>query len=421
MALCQSATKPNNPLLTIGSPIMRILFLSPYPPSLIRVRPFNWIKHLAARGHHITLLALVNSSDEAADLKKVTRYCHKVKGIAFPRWRAPWNMLLALPRSSLPLQAAYTSSPAMERCVQQTLQGEAFDVVHIEHLRGSTFGRVITGVPIVWDSVDCISLLFERTLQSGPSLGSRLMARVDLARTRRYEGRQVSQYDATLVTSPEDRDALDRLVRQWGDTAAGEIVVLPNGVDLAYFAPQELPRQPDRIIFSGKMSYHANVAAALYLGREIMPRVWQQRPDVRLQIVGKDPVPAVRALADDPRIMVTGYVPDMRPFLASAAVSATPIRYGVGIQNKVLEAMAMGTPVVTTPQTRTALLAREDEHFLIGEGTDDFAAQVLRLLKDGELAARIGAAGRQYVEEHHDWNHLAARLEQIYRQAIASH
>ena len=398
---------------------MRILFLSPYPPSLIRVRPFNWIKHLAARGHQITLLALVSSAQEAADLKQVARYCHQVEGITFPRWRPPWNLLLALPRPSLPLQAAYTSSPAMARCIRQTLRRKTFDIVHIEHLRGSTFATAVDGVPTVWDSVDCISLLFERTLQSGPRLGSRLMARADLARTRHYEGRQVSRHAATLVTSPEDRDALWSLVQRWGDPSTGQVVVLPNGVDMVYFAPQELPRQPDRIIFTGKMSYHANVAAALYLGQEIMSRIWQQRPDVRLQIVGKDPAPTVRALADDSRIMVTGYVPDMRPFLASAAVAATPIRYGVGIQNKVLEAMAMGTPVVTAPQTSTALLAREGEHFLIGESADDFAAQVIHLLNDRDLAAQIGAAGRRYVEAHHDWDRLAARLEEVYRRAAS--
>jgi len=397
---------------------MRILFLSPYPPSLIRVRPFNWIKHLAARGHKITLLALVSSAQEAADLDQVARYCHRAEGIPFPRWRPFWNLLLALPRVSLPLQAAYTRSPAMQSRIRQILKQKEFDAIHIEHLRGSTFANAIDGLPTIWDSVDCISLLFERTLQSGPTFGSRLMARIDLARTRRYEGRQVGRHAATLVTSPEDHQALEKLVPQ-SAASPGNIVVLPNGVDLAYFAPQELPRQPDRIIFTGKMSYHANIAAALYLGQEIMPRVWQQRPDVRLQIVGKDPAPALRALTEDPRIIVTGYVPDMRPFLASAAVAATPLRYAVGIQNKVLEAMAMGTPVVTTAQTRTALLAREGEHFLIGEDADDFAAQVIRLLNDHQLAARIGDAGRRYVEEHHDWNHLAARLEKIY-QCVAS-
>ena len=372
---------------------------------------------MAARGHEITLLALVSSAEEAADLREVARYCHRIEGIPFPRWRPPWNLLLALPRPSLPLQAAYTNSPLMLQHIRQTLQRESFDVVHIEHLRGSSFASAVDGTPIVWDSVDCISLLFERTLQSGPSLGSRLMARADLARTRRYEGRQTSHHAVTLVTSPEDRDALQNLVQRWGDPRTARIAVLPNGVDLEHFAPQGAPRQPDRIIFTGKMSYHANIATALYLGQKIMPRVWKKRPDVRLQIVGKDPAPAVRALAQDPRIMVTGYVPDMRPFLGTATVAATPIQYGVGIQNKVLEAMAMGTPVVTTPQTSTALLACEGEHFLIGESADSFAAQVVRLLNDRDLAARIGVAGRRYVETHHDWNHLTARLEEIYQQA----
>jgi len=397
---------------------MRILFLSSYPPSLIRVRPFNWIKHLAARGHQITLLTLVSSGEEAADLEQVSRYCHHAEGISFPRWRPPWNLLLALPRPSLPLQAAYTRCPAMERRIREMLRQEDFDVVHIEHLRGSIFADAVNGVPTIWDSVDCISLLFERTLQNGPTLGSRLMARADLARTRRYEGSIVGQHAATLVTSPEDHKALQRLAQEWGDPEAGNIVVLPNGVDLAYFAPQELPRQPDRIVFTGKMSYHANVAAALYLGHEIMPLVWRQRPDVRLQIVGKDPVPSVCALADDPRVMVTGYVPDMRPFLASAAVAVTPLRYSVGIQNKVLEAMAMGTPVVTTPQTCTALLAHQGEHFFVGEGSGDFAEQVISLLNDRELAARVGAAGRRYVEKYHDWNLLAAQLEKVYQQTF---
>ena len=226
---------------------MRALFLSPYPSSLIRVRPFNWIKHLAARGHQITLLALVSSAQEAADLKQVARYCHQVEGITFPRWRPPWNLLLALPRPSLPLQAAYTSSPAMARRIRQTLRRKTFDIVHIEHLRGSTFATAVDGVPTVWDSVDCISLLFERTLQSGPSLSSRLMARADLSRTRRYEARQVSRHAATLVTSPEDRDALWSLVQRWGDPSTGQVVVLPNGVDMVCFAPQELSR-PNRYI-----------------------------------------------------------------------------------------------------------------------------------------------------------------------------
>jgi glycosyltransferase involved in cell wall biosynthesis len=275
-------------------------------------------------------------------------------------------------------------------------------------------------MPKVYDSVDCISLLFEKALHSAPSLASRLIAWMDLGRTRRYEGQLISQYDKVLVTSPQDKEALLRLDgHSHGQEQDKRVTVLPNGVDLEYFAFTNGDRAPETLVFSGKMSYHANVAAVFHLAQEIMPLIWARRPRVKLEIVGKNPPKAICALAKDDRVRVTGFVPDLRPYLAQATVSVSPMQYSVGIQNKVLEAMAMGTPVVTTPQTRTALLAREGEHFLIGESAGDFAAQVIRLLDDSELAARIGVAGRQYVEEHHDWNRLAARLEEVYRRVAA--
>ena len=158
------------------------------------------------------------------------------------------------------------------------------------------------------------------------------------------------------MTSSEDRAALQELTARYGGADEVKLVeVLPNGVDLNYFAPQNLPRQGETIVFSGKMSYHANVASVLYLVHEIMPIVWRERPSVGLWVVGQSPTRAVQALARDERVKVTGFVPDLRPYLAQAAVAVSPIRYGVGIQNKVLEAMAMGTPVVTSPRACQAL------------------------------------------------------------------
>src|SRR5690606_32012470 len=126
------------------------------------------------------------------------------------------------------------------------------------------------------------------------------------------------------------------------------------GVDLDYFQPQDLARNPKRLIFSGKMSYHANIAAAEDLSEKIMPLVWQAEPQANLQIVGKDPAPVILELGEKHNISVTGYVPDLRPYLAQAAIAVSTVRYGVGIQNKVLEAMAMATPVVCSPQASSA-------------------------------------------------------------------
>jgi glycosyltransferase involved in cell wall biosynthesis len=251
------------------------------------------------------------------------------------------------------------------------------------------------------------------------------MTALDLARTRRYEASLLKQYDRVVITSQRDKTAMEELARRYlspGEQTA-PITVVTNGVDLEYFCPQSDggPRDGKTVVFTGKISYHANVAAVLYFAREVLPQIWATDPKVRFQIVGKDPPKAVQQLAADGRIEVTGYVDDLRLFLARATIAVCPVRYAVGVQFKVLEAMAMAAPVVTTPQTSTALLARKGEHLLVGENAGDFAAQVLRLVNDRELAARIGAAGRRYVEEHHDWNRLGARLEQVYQQAIDSH
>jgi len=393
---------------------LRILFISPYLPSLIRVRPFNWIRALARRGHRITLLALEPPGEETSGVEALRPCCERVLTVPLPRWRTLWNGLMALPGAT-PFQAAYSRSPEMARLIRQVQAEETFDVVHVEHLRGAELSRAVNGrAPIVFDAVDSITLLFEKLLRAGPTWRSRLLARLDLARTRRYEGRLPNRFARVLVTSPHDRDALASLSPNGND----RLLVVPNGVDLEYFAPMPVNRDLLTIVFSGKMSYHANVAAAIDLATQIMPLVWEQVPDARLTIVGKDPAPAVKALSDDPRITVTGTVPDLRPYLARAAVAVSPMRYGVGIQNKVLEAMAMGTPVVTTPQTLTALQVRVGRDLLAADSPLMLAAAIINLLNDRALWQRIRDAGRRYVETHHSWDAAAAKLEAIYQDAI---
>jgi glycosyltransferase involved in cell wall biosynthesis len=170
------------------------------------------------------------------------------------------------------------------------------------------------------------------------------------------------------------------------------------------------------------MAYHANLAAARRLVSEIMPRLWKQRPAARLLIVGPDPPATLRhlAAAAGPRVEITGYVADVRPYLARATVSVNPLPYAVGIQNKLLEAMAMATPVVATPAAGAALQAVAGEHFVIAETDETIAAAIERLFDDPALARRLGATGRAYVEAMHDWRTVAAELEGIYRDAISA-
>jgi glycosyltransferase involved in cell wall biosynthesis len=228
----------------------------------------------------------------------------------------------------------------------------------------------------------------------------------------------VRRFTRVLVTSEQDRQALLGLA---GPSAEAKITVIPNGVDIVGFSPIDGPYQRDTIIFTGKMSYHANITAVERFAREVLPLIWARRPETRFQVVGKDPARQVRKLGEaDERISVVGTVAEIRPYLATAAVSVAPIAYGAGIQNKVLEAMACRTPVVASPQAVAALKAVPGHDVLVAGDAEAFAGEVLRLLQDETLRQEIAAAGYRYVCENHRWGDAAIRLEDVYHEAIES-
>lgn len=395
---------------------MRILYVTPYVPSRIRTRPYHLIRELVRQGHGITLLTAATSEQEAQDAKGLCDWGIRVEVFRVPRSRSLGNCLLALPTWE-PLQAVYAYYPAMERRLAELARSGEFDRVHIEHLRAARLVRAVQGIPTVYDSVDCISLLFEQTLQRTPRWTSRMLAALDLARTRRYEAHLLTRYDRVVVTSRRDKEALESLARQYLPRSArpAPVTVVTNGVDLEHFRFQPIPRDRRTVVFTGKMSYHANVAGALYFARKVLPLIWAQDPEVRFWVVGKDPPEVVLRLARDPRIVVTGTVEDLRPYLAQAAVAVCPLPYAVGVQFKILEALAMGTPVICTRAAAEGLEARPGEDLLVADNADEFARQVLQVMGDPALAERLGTAGRQYVETRHDWAIITGQLLAVYQ------
>ncbi|WP_298817346.1 glycosyltransferase [Chloroflexus sp.] len=394
---------------------MNILFVAPYTPSPIRVRPYQFIRYLARRGHVITLVC---PADDPAQLDELRAICRRVVAVPVRRTDHLRAYLRALP-DQLPLQAAHCLTPAMIAAVTNEIRRGHHHIIHIEHLRAAEIARAALrqcgdGIPAVLDAVDSISLLFERTLRRGTNFASRLRALLDLARTRHYEAAYPQRFAAIVVTSPEDRWALHVLSQTLGQPGGNPIIVAPNGVDLDYFQPYYGPRQPDHLVFTGKMSYHANEAAARFLIEEIMPLVWTKRPAVNVTLAGAEPGPRLRAYARDPRITVTGPVPDLRPYLNQATLAVAPIRYGTGIQNKVLEAMATATPVITSHQATVALNAQAERDLIVASDAADFAQAILTMLADHERRQVIGWAGRNYVEQYHDWRQSVNRLEATY-------
>jgi len=318
--------------------------------------------------------------------------------------------------------------PTLAHQLTQLLAQTEFDGCHVEHLRGALYGRHVQRLTrengkilrVVWDSVDCISALFEQATASSRDFKSRVLSRLELERTRAFEAEMVQRFDATTVVTEPERIALQNLVGSHSiETARTQtrIHVVPNGVDTEYFAPRDEPRDVATLLFSGKMSYHANLTAAIFLLDEIMPRVWQSIPEARVVIAGQNPPRNLvrRAQRDEKRVQVTGAVPDIRPYLARATVGCAPMVYGAGVQNKILEAMAMCLPVVASEQAARALELQNERDILIGNGAAELSAQVIRALRDETLRAMLSRNARHFVETQQRWQDSAAKLEHLYQ------
>jgi len=395
---------------------MRILFVVPYVPSMTRNRSLGFIRALSALGHAVHVVALRPPEDRWAPVDDVEPHCARLEIFDLTRWQTLLNAARALP-SRLPLQMAYGQHLAAQQRVRALASAGRFDVLHVEHLRGVLLATGVGGVPTLFDAVDSISLLFEQTACRAPHWRQRAMARFDLARTRRFEARAPFAFDRLVVTSERDREAFTSMA---GPEAAPRMGVVSNGVALRRMDART-PDGAPMVLFTGKMSYHANAAAAHLLATDIMPRVWRSRPDSRLVIAGKDPSAALLALASDARIRVTGFISDLPALIQTATVAIAPLSYAVGVQNKVLEAMASGVAVVASQVAAAGIAATPGRDWLVSETSADLAADVARLLEDSALRERIGEAGRRFVEVNHRWDICAGRLVSEYDRARVTH
>ncbi len=401
---------------------MKILFVTPYIPSPLRPRPYHFIRQLAGRGHEVTLLAVRGRQDE--DPADVRRFCREAYFFQVSAFQALLNTLKALP-AGLPLQAMEAWQPGGVRMLRKQVDEGGFDLIHVEHLRAARYGllrshavRAKNSPPVVWDSVDAEGLFQREANAYGGAAWRKLISRWEAERIELYEGWLVNQFDEVLVTSAQDQRWLR--ARQANGDQQTDISILPNGVDLEYFQPAErAPDEPPSVLLSGDMSYQGNIIMASYLVEEIMPQVWDCLPETRVVIAGRSPVGAVRALAYDKRVHVTGTVEDIRPHIRQSTLAVAPLLYGLGIQNKVLEAMACARPVVATPQAVGGLEVQPETHVLIADDPVLFAQQVVTLLQDPQLQRSLGQAGRRYVEQFHPWPAAVDRLERLYQKVIA--
>jgi glycosyltransferase involved in cell wall biosynthesis len=235
----------------------------------------------------------------------------------------------------------------------------------------------------------------------------RLVYQIEGPRIARYERWVADTFEETWLISPAGYRALQEVCPQ------ANLQVVPNGVDLDRFYPTGETPEPDSLVFVGHFQVFHNIDAAVYLAREILPRVRAQLSTCKLWIVGADPSPTVQQLAADPAVTVTGFVPDLNAYLNRAAVFVAPLRFAAGVQNKVLEAMAAGRPVVTSGIVNAGLGAEPGRDLLVADEPDEIAGSMLKLLSDKPLRVDIGRAARAFIQRRYTWQHVVRRARAI--------
>lgn len=386
---------------------MKVALLTPrfpYPPDRgDRLAAYYLIRELG-REHRITLFTCINGSEPPEAMAEMSRSCERIETVRLSRWRSWLQAWLGL-FSSLPSQVAYYRSAGMRRRVREIINAGRFDVVFAHTI------RLVPSVNRLRHPLKILSL--------GDSLGMALRRSMEYEPRWKWPGiawesRRVNRYTAaishrareTWVLSPVNQADMIRL-------GCRDVVLMPHGVDDRLFDVEHEPGPEPTVVSLGNLSVPHNVDAAHFLVREIWPAVLRERPASRLVLAGADPLPAVRRLAEPGRIEVPGAIPDLRTLWRRADVMIAPLRFSTGVQNKVLEAMAAGVPVVTTPQVAEGIEARHGQHLLVASDAAGLAAALLESLRDPASASRRAERARAYVREHFSWMTLVRRLEHL--------
>ena len=394
---------------------MNVLYVChrfPFPPKRGgKIRPFNMIRHLS-RNHRVHVASLVRSHEEAKEGEGLAAHC---AGYDMGLVHGPVQALRMVARlpTTTPSSMGYFYSPRIERRVRELLAAERFDLIFVHCSSVAQYVEHVQDIPKILDFGDLDSqkwLAYSRYKPFPLSLGYRLEG----AKLEREEKRLARRFDLCTATTRAEWETLE----SYGTGVASDW--FPNGVDAEYFAPLDDRYEPDTIAFVGRMDYYPNQECMFEFCARTLPLLRARRPNIELLIVGADPSPAVRRLAQQPGVTVTGSVPDVRPWLQRAALMVAPLNIARGTQNKILEAMAMGVPVVTSRVAAGGVDALDGEHFLAGSTPADYAAAILRILDHPAERRRLALAGRERVLSHHAWASSMQRLDGIIERCLSA-
>ncbi len=387
---------------------MKILFILPRFPWPLdkgdKLRAYHQVAELSKK-HEIYLFAVSHRSVEPEQVKALEPYCREIRVVRLNRLVCGFNILRNW-FSSKSLQMGYWNTKHSKRACKAFAREVKPDVVYSQMVRTMPLVARLP-FPKVMDFQDALSMNTERRMEQSRGLWHYLL-HFEFKMLRSSEYKAFSIFDALTIISEVDSEAIPHKKN-------GEIHIVPNGVDFDYFNTQALKQSDNQtfsLAFCGNMAYAPNVDAAHYLVNEVMPLVWQRHPEATLLLAGADPKPSVRALASK-LVTVSGRLDDIREAYASSQIFVAPMRLGSGLQNKLLEAMAMGVPCVTTPIANTPLGAVDGQEILVGYTPEALADAIVRLLESQELRDSIAAAGNRFVTTHYSWSSAVEPLEKL--------
>lgn len=387
---------------------MKILFLTqlfPYPPVCGgTIRSWNVLKRLAER-HEVTLAALVRG--ELGSYDCVNDICRAVHGVNVHR---SGLLNLCYAASGLirrkPFIVIRDHVQEMQDLVNRLTSGIGFDLIYVDHLQMAQYVRREHAHGLILDEHNVEWRILKR-IAATARRGRRIFAELESRKLRDYELRACERFDKVITVTEEDRKALCA-----DNPRLNNLCTVPIGVDLQEFSPVRLSANARAIVSIGTMSWPPNIDAVMYFARDIYPLVKQEEPKTRLVVAGSKPPKSVLNLCvDDSSIVVTGYVPDISALAEQAAVFVVPLRSGSGMRVKILNALAMGLPVVTTSLGCEGIDAMDGRDILIADDPSAFASAVVRLLRDPDERFRLGTNGRRLIEEKYSWESIYPILD----------
>jgi glycosyltransferase involved in cell wall biosynthesis len=384
---------------------MRVLFLSPFGPSSERPDCANHLR-LLSRRHDVTLVLLYQREAELDALDGVTRSLHRVCALR----RSKTASIVSCAARALtrwPLHLAYDQSPALMKTIRGIAADERPDVVHAHMLRMAQYAAGVDAPLKVCNLLDVLTTRYEGYVRH-PSLGWPIDVE-EWIKLARFEPALWRRMHRVGVVSEEEAMDADRIL-----PGIRPFVIRP-GIDPDYFRLADDNDRELSIVFLGRFSYRPNVDAALKAALEVFPLVKRRVPAVRLTLVGSDPPPRIRHLADRDGVKVTGRVEDVRPYLRRAALSLAPMTVGGGVKYKVLQSLAMATPVVTNSLGARGTGLAPGREVIVAEGSEALAKACADLLLDPEKQRRIGEAGRAAIVRRHAWDVVGESLEAFHR------